>query len=293
MGGHNDKRSGKVSVAFLIILTLLALVVSSFILPPMFGPPSPASLVRRVSSDIKLMELSFHTMFADTGLYLNEYFDPEGLRDVLGFSPSLRGEMTIEQFEMTERVYSRTIHALLAYGSGALEQGYVSDDLAFAFHEILNEDNVKKLTGGNQYPLEKDRWGEDYRFWPGPWPEGDDAPPIPFRMYRPSEGYAAKDTPLGSDPWLINAGGKKDVPFLDTGQYIPYGYPAPKDKLVYIYSTGADRVSGQALFGGPLAPTNYGNENPNRWGGGDDINNWDKDGSWRSLYKKKRGPWFR
>ena len=57
------------------------------------------------------------------------------------------------------------------------------------------------------------------------------------------------------------------------------GYPAPRDKAVFVYSSGPNLT-----IDANLLQTNYPNlEDPEFAGGGDDINNWDNTLGWKNA----------
>lgn len=284
--GHEGPYKERFSVLRTFGLLVVALlIVLSLIRPHTSGPHPRKSRDMRAASTVNIIGTALAGMLSDAGRSsLTEFLDPNALRAILGFDPVPGPKMTREQFELLEEVYTDTVYSLLRYGRSALERDYVPDGLTFEIREILDEDALKKL-GTSYMDLQEDPWGERYRFWIGPWPDSEDAPPIPFRIYRPKDTAPSSDTPASMDPWVLNATGRQDVRSPNTDDYKPFGFPAPKDLPFYIYSTGADRTSGQAIAGGPLEPTNYVPGRPAHLGGGDDINNWDRERSWSVFYR--------
>lgn len=283
MNDQSDKKPGNVRASFVLIAVVL--LILTFL--GSIGGPHGHSRPRQTKAlaEIRVIELALTDMLVHADrTNLHDFFNPSGMQAFLGFDPVSNAQMTKEQFELVEQVYTRTLYALLTVGRSTLEREYQADDLNLEFRKILNVDLVNKIGTSYLADLGKDPWGELYRIWPGPWPHTEDAPPIPFRFYRSAQNVGLRETPVRIDQWVINTNGKQEVQLPNTGEYEPFGFPAPKNELVYIYSTGADRTSGQAIFGGPLEPTNYAPEDPTQWGGGDDINSWDKDLSWMILY---------
>jgi len=280
MSVQHDNEAGSVRgiLLFVVLLGIFSMALTS---PTICRFPGRS----QGSSEIKIMEVALVMIISDTGIKsLHELFDSEELNRVLGFDPTPTATMTREQFELAERVYTRAIYALLKYGRSANERTERIASLEVDFRAILNEAKINRLGTSYFSELDKDPWGQSFRIWPGPWPETADAPPIPFRVYRPKRTAEMASTPEILDPWVVNVTGKQQIRSPQHGTYEPFGFPAPKDKFAYIYSTGVDRTSGQAIFGGPLTPTNYAPKVASYWGGGDDVNNWDPGQSWKVFY---------
>lgn len=126
--------------------------------------------------------------------------------------------------------------------------------------------------------LGNDPWNERYHFWIGPirrrWP-------VLIRSYR-TDGVNSFNysSPV---PYMFDQAQRNFEQDLLPGQpnvdnYA--GYPAPRDKPVYMWSAGANLVT-DSLLAISAASGFY--QDPEFAGGGDDINNWDSAGGWEDA----------
>ena len=216
----------------------------------------------RVMTELNGMETDFTAMLSHANrMNSRDLLDPSGVRAFLGFDPVANSEMTREEFVLTEQFYSRVFLTLLRSGRQTLEQNYQVEGVDVPYRELLNEAVVKRL-GTSYMEVRLDPWGERYRVWPDPWPDGEDAPPIPFRIY-----------------WATQTG-------ETTGMLVEI--PANRNLPIYLFSRGKDKTSGQGPFGDPTKTIDNTSRAAILWNGGDDINNWDRDQGWRVFYRGKK-----
>ncbi len=140
--------------------------------------------------------------------------------------------------------------------------------------------------------LGNDSWGNRYQFWMGPQRRG----PMLHRSYRVLDGqnpyseifdpyvyhYGQRNIEKGKlpgqpveDDWAYRAFGTTSGGADARG----YGYPAPRDLPVYIYSTGANQVPDAVL----ITQMDEAYDLPEFFGGGDDPNNWDNASGWQDA----------
>jgi hypothetical protein len=263
--------------------------------------------VTKAVSEIESIELALSAMLADTERSsLNDLFEPTEV-DSLLLNPPLqfRNYMTNEvlnfvpynasdsrhYMEAARKLYTNTSYALLIAGRGVLEQdsngnavgkGFDSE-LGIGYGNVLKRDLIKRL-GTNYLPeLQLDPWGELYNIFPGPWKNG----PNIFRRYLDSAGSSGLPGTNSSagvqDPLTFQATDQ------DTGITDYVSFPANNRKGFYIWSSGANTISGQALYdtdGTYDTPgvSYYLEQDQYLMGGGDDINNWDSGSSWGRFY---------
>jgi prepilin-type N-terminal cleavage/methylation domain-containing protein len=154
-------------------------------------------------------------------------------------------------------------------------------------------DSVRGKLGETYMDVPRDPWDNLYLFYAGPWKgtASDPTAPVPFRCWRPGfedvdnatydpYEYIANDIDMNGD--TVNRKIEADTigvpgnPPLD-GEF---GFPAPDDFELYIWSMGENFRSDQAY---PRASAS--DEPTDEFkGGGDDINNWDNESGWERFY---------
>jgi prepilin-type N-terminal cleavage/methylation domain-containing protein len=192
-----------------------------------------------------------------------------------------------DEFQDMVDLYSDLTSALLRAGRDVLNLDLVTNPYATYYRQ----DVIRNLGTDYLPELGRDPWGNEYRFYPGQWPASNGT--IPFRNYLPPTGdvlpgeasTALEDElSLGTNAALVQNVALLDAPDLDI-----IGAPAGTRMDVYIWSIGENLTSGQALFNGAGylfvdGVLNYVEQEPELMGGGDDINNWDKEQSFMRLY---------
>jgi prepilin-type N-terminal cleavage/methylation domain-containing protein len=171
-------------------------------------------------------------------------------------------------------------------------------------------EGVKEKLGTSYQPdLNLDPWDKKYMIYAGPWepyrdpndptqpapdPTQLDVTDIPFRSWRLAIANDAYGTPHGPTddvssvqymPYIYDMTAYNQAEAKIPGNPDPDGapgFPAPADMPAYIFSTGVNMTPDQNF----VLDTATGLRTPlNRYrGGGDDINNWDKEGGWEGFY---------
>lgn len=253
-----------------LIGTMFVFVVVSLVLP--CGPCNghfiePGSATRCVR-EIRSAELAISKLLADAGERdFRSLFDHDPFRDAVAIVGSEQG---LDAFEASIEVYTISAYVLLKRGNSA--EGYFD-----IFPCVLQPEVVQRLDEHYLPELGNDRWGELYQFYPGPWPE--EMGVIVFRRYR---SRANADGGGRADRLTIHGTELTDLSF---------GWPAPSDKAVYIWSYGENGISGQGRYDPAHeyalpAQQHYAQEQePELMGGGDDINNWDANMSFLWFYE--------
>lgn len=279
------KDKGFTLVELLVVMAIIS-ILSAILVPNVVGYIA-RSRATRALGDIKGIELALTKMITDANVQnLNYLFNPDAVRNQLGIDSS--GFMNGNQFQAAVKLYTNTLYALLREGRRALD-GRTDPELGIQYSAILNPDVVMRLGVGYLEDLAVDPWGNLYNIYPGPWNPRNG--PIPFRIHQ----LTPKAQTL---PGTAGGSRKDSLTFStvdpETMQTIEVGFPADKGKLAYIWSNGANMVSGQAIYdhnyGLPLpggsyqGPNNYPDQAEDYRGGGDDVNNWDPEQTWFRFY---------
>ena len=147
------------------------------------------------------------------------------------------------------------------------------------------EPELRQKLGNSYMELGQDSWGQNYRFWMGPMRRG----PMFFRSFRVREDLAnmpdLDSTDFGIQHVYVYDTDAKEVENQKTPgaprQDDNYGFPAPKDQPVYVYSLGPNLlVDAFITIQGFYASMDYA-----FLGGGDDPNNWDNEQGWDNAPK--------
>lgn len=227
--------------------------------------------------EINDIELSITCMFSDAGsTNLRDFFDDTAFGEAVA---RLGRERAMAPFEASVEIYTHSTYVLLKRGKHALHPAY------FDYPSVLKPAMVGKLVNTYYPELEFDPWGELHRIFPGPWPE--DMGPVVFRTFLPpASGYPRRSGEMETVPDALLMSGFD----LDTGEPLTFGVPAPSNQDVYIWSFGANLISGQPFYDpshayAPPVQQHYeGGQEPELMGGGDDINNWDRDQTFMRFY---------
>lgn len=276
-----NRKQGFTLVELLVVMAIIA-ILAAIAIPNVQRWIQKSRAVQAVS-EIQNIELAITKVLSDAGRNsLNDLFDPVQVEGAIG------GNITTwdaQQFEDAIRLYTNATYALLRRGREAPLAGDGSGNL-------LRRQAVRVLGLDYMPDLGTDPWGQLYNIFPGPWNRRDGV--IPFRTYLPRPGgrLPGDDSAVASDE-LTLIHGLNGVDFVedDLVNLAPedgIGYPAGRRKVLYIWSKGANTISGQALF----TPGNYTNsltdyvqgQEPELMGGGDDINNWDNDQTFMRFY---------
>lgn len=254
-------------------ILLLVIVVLGVLLKP-HGHYIRRGRDTQAISEIRNIELSITKMLSDAGTTtLREFFDDAAFGDAIA---RLGREQGLDAFDASVEIYSYEAYVLLRKGRDALD---VPND----YGAVLRPEVVQRL--GTRYfsELAFDPWGKLYRVFPGPWPEA--MGPVVFRQYLPVAGSALTGNTMDLPDNLKISGIDPE-----TGEDLEFGWPAPGDEMVYIWSYGANLLSGQPHYDptheyAPPAQQYYDpGQELELCGGGDDINNWDRDQTFMRFY---------
>lgn len=299
------KKQGFTLVELLVVMAIIS-ILAAIAIPNVQKYIARGNATQAVS-EIKNIDLALTKMLSDAGRSsLNDLLDLDDLATSIGMSApkDVRNMATwaAGDFEDFTEAYTNLVYRLLKKGRGAL----VSDDGLGTPQAGYNEDVVRNLGTSYFAELEFDPWGELYHFFPGPWRVTNG--PNVFRIYLPAtpgkivpgESTAASvgdDLSFGTDSVSGFA-----ITDIETGEDVALcSVPAPAQVNTYIWSSGANLVSGQANFLPP--PTGYvpggttqyagitpitnaypSGQEPELMGGGDDINNWDNNQTYMRFY---------
>lgn len=290
-------KKGFTLVELLVVMAVISILAA--IIVPNVARYIARARATRALGDIKAIELALTKMTTDANVQdLNGFFNPDAVREFLGITPGQY--LTTEQFKRSIALYRNCLYALLREGRRVLD-GRTDPDFGMPYSGLLNTDVVMRLGVGYLEDIAYDPWGNLYNIYPGPWKPSNG--PVPFRIYMLGENeLTLPGVKGGTRRDSLTLGGKSgNIPEYsrvidpETGLDMEIGYPAEKGKFVFIWSNGANLISGQALYNPnlalPLPNGSYGNRKDNYEsqddeykGGGDDINNWDPGQSWMRFY---------
>ncbi|MBI2422498.1 MAG: type II secretion system protein [Candidatus Hydrogenedentes bacterium] len=278
-------KRGFTLVELLVVMAIIT-ILAAIAVPNVTRYIARSRAVKAIT-EIKNIELAITKMVGDAGRSsLSELFDSAEMEIQFGDDVC----DTAQDFQYAMQIYTNFTYALLKQGRGALVYKDSTDGgTGLEGSVVLKDDIVKKLGTSYFEDIGVDAWGENiYQIYPGPWPRGSAAANIPFRTFTVSDAQSnvpgTRSTTTSDDVLTLF-----NIEDPDTGDVeARIGYPAPLDKVAYIYSTGANLVSGQAIYSGngydPNNVSNYLPQTEILMGGGDDPNNWDADQSFMRFY---------
>jgi len=273
-------------VELLVVMAIISLLAAIVV-------PNVINYIRqgratRARADISGLESALVKILSDSGRgNLGQLFNPNAVGAAIGVSGGQT--LTADSFKAAQEIYTQAMYVILRQGRSALGESVNGIPLI----NLLNAGVIYKLSS-SYVELGFDPWGKLYNIYPGPWPTGNGA--IPFRKFL-AEAAATENDKLpgsGSRPDVLTL----ELPDPDTGLPISVGYPAPRDKVAFIWSNGENLASGTAIYNpNGYAPTGDGlvdvanfydtvnnAEDALLAVGGDDVNNWDNGSSWSRYY---------
>lgn len=256
-----------------VVVSIVSIVLISIAMPCPCGYRIKGRATKAIS-EIHNIELAFAKMFSDTGTTnFREFFDDDAFAAAVA---RLGEEKGMDAFAASREIYTDSAYVLLRKGRSTLK---VPND----YRETLRPEMVARLGISYNEDLAFDPWGTLYQIYPGPWPE--EMGPIPFRTYlAPLPNRFPGEIALERDALTF------ECLDIESDGEITVGWPAPRNRSVYIWSLGANLESGQANYDPTqeyAAPpmTHYEQmQEPEIMGGGDDINNWDKEQTFMRFY---------
>ena len=293
----SDTGQGRAGFTLIELLAVIAIIgiLASIVVPNVTRYIARAQVTKAVS-EIKNADTALAGMLSDTGrssfkdFLLNDPTQPDvGLRlldqhhqaivDATGLAATADALLTALGF------YNTMFYELL-------RQGRDSD-----WVKLNISPEVRGKLGTSYMDLGNDSWDNRYEFWLGNIPRGLDLNIL--RSYRidPDALNSPTDAEFEEeDAYRWDAGTRSDAqaelpgqPAADDEDYLEpapdglginaFGYPAPKDLAVYIFSQGANLVIDAIL---PIQMVQS-EEFPEFYGGGDDPNNWDNASGWEDA----------
>jgi len=262
-----------------IILCLGIVLLGAIIAVPNFRKWVQSSHGFPAVSEIRNIELALTKVLSDAGRSsLLDLFDPVAFEKTCAWYEI---QYDADAFEARTAICTRAAYALIISGRNAIQPDARDDDIMTHSRKVLAVDVVDKI-GTSYYPeLGNDPWGNPYQFFPGPWP--GNMGPVLFRAYAaPGSGPSLPgDSTPTADPLTVTIAGEAPG---------PRGHPVARHREIYIWSLGANGVSDQPRYDpthqyAPPARQHYRSDAPDEYlGGGDDVNNWDKNQGFMSFY---------
>lgn len=253
------RNEGFTLVELLVVIAIIA-ILAGIIIPNVPGFIAKARMTRAFS-EIKGIDLALTKMLTDA----NRQDFRSGFFEWGAAGPPDTFQAAIDQ-------YREMFYILLRNGKNAESSG---DWAALDFDVRINPD-VRRRLGSSYMELAADPWGQLYYFYPGPWRDFDGITVVPFRIHIPDPTVPGGPR---DDGQLVLV---EDPEATGTENDYTAGFPAPRDKTMYIWSAGGNLAVNQLGYNGYGGPAEeFGMD---YMGGGDDINNWDNDTSWVGFY---------
>ncbi len=232
-----------------------------------------------VISEIQNIELALTKLRSDAGRSsLRDLFERDAFEKVCAWYELQYGA---DAFEARTVVYTRAVRALLISGRGAKLPDARDDDIMINTRKALSADLVHSLGTSYYSDLGNDPWGNPYQIFDGPWPKEMGLRLLrTYRLPVTPPHLPGDSAPTNPDALTVTIAGEH--PGIR-------GVPAEYTDI-YIWSLGANGVSDQPRYDpthvyAPPARQYYRSDAPDEYlGGGDDINNWDRNQTFMSFY---------
>jgi prepilin-type N-terminal cleavage/methylation domain-containing protein len=254
--------TGFTLIELLVVIAIIT-ILAGIVLPNVAKYISRARATRAIV-EIHGIDLALTKMLTDVGRDNFAGFFNVDPSSILAMTPAeLLAVPT--NIQAAVEIYTDAFYILLKNGKNA--------DLS-SLGITLNGNVQRKLSSGYMTDLGRDPWGNLYQFFAGPWRGGTNNP-IPFVIRDVTD-------PVPGGPGWGGAVGPYTVSYLDTsGNTLNLGYDPSTDLPMYVSSMGANLRSNQPFDDGYDGAADLGDDFV---GGGDDINNWDKESSWSTFY---------
>lgn len=265
------RKNGETAFTLVELLVVVAIIgILAGIVVPNVTRYIRKGRVAAAVSEIKGMETALTGMLTDAGRSrFTDFLNDSGRMSLRIQRENVsRHLLSKEAIIMAEEYYTTFFYELLRQGSGA---------------EAQLDDAIRGKLGTSYMDLGLDPWGNKYRFYMGPlrglvfhrsYRLPTDVDDAYFRDHyvwdTDQRNEARRDLPGQPQVDKIVLPGGRPL-------YFP-GYPAPRDLPVFIYSLGPNATA-EAIYHSDY-PTMI---EPDFFGGGDDINNWDNESGWESA----------
>ncbi len=286
-------REGFTLVELLAVIAIIG-ILAAIVVPNVVRYMARARVTRAVS-EVNNAETALIGALSDTGRSSFRDFLTADARDQLDLwsaDIAAGGSDAIAALQAADRFYQTFFYELLRQGR----------EMSDAMRANVDPEVRQKL-GTFYMDIGEDPWGQQYHFWMGPI-----RGPVVLRSYRlaattyDSSALEPDDPDFTSaDAYVYGAEAYQDAvdrlpgqPRADSaiianafGTMFPgilgYGFPAPDELPVYIWSSGPNLVNDGNL----LSQFSLGVDDnaPDFLGGGDDPNNWDNESGWESAPK--------
>lgn len=256
-----SRSAGMTLLGLLVLVSVLA-VLLMIVLSNERVPRPNRSL--RAMTEIHTVELALTKIMIDAGVSdLREFFDDTAFASEID---RMGREQGLDAFAASVELYTYNFYVLMRRGREATGE-------TNSYRSILRKDMVDQLGLSYYEELGNDPWGHLYQVFPGPWPA--DMGPVLFRQFIPMPPISTRT----DQPRLADRLSLPPSEFINVG----YGWPAPSNQTFYIWSFGENGISGQPRYDPshayepPVIQHYAGDQEPEMMGGGDDINNWDRE----------------
>ena len=277
-----QSRAGFTLIELLAVIAIIG-ILASIVVPNVARYIARAKVTKAVS-EIRNLDTAMAGMLSDTGRSNFRDFLTDAARQQIDdtFATGVL-DNNLTQIRAAQDFYSAFFYNIIRQGRDA-----AFSEPIFGGLDPLDPAIRGKL-GTSYMDLGNDSWGNQYNFWMGPLRRG----PMLFRSYRVREGVDINDPGFGdllADFYIYDNNMRLFEQVKLPGQPKPdegiiaaaypgmhaYGYPAPKDLSVYIWSNGEnEEIDAHLLRIDPGLPEFF--------GGGDDPNNWDNASGWEDA----------